>query len=88
MSGPASEKSPSEPIGGLGRGLARGALPSGPTNEHGRKQDSPCPVTIQSQLGRRPILAAGNTGGDLEMLEYATASDGPSLALLVDHDDE
>ncbi len=42
---------------------------------------------IQSQLGRRPILAAGNTGGDREMLEYTTASRGPSLALLVDHDD-
>ena len=43
---------------------------------------------IQSQLGRRPILAAGNSGGDREMLEWACAGDGPSLALLVDHDDE
>lgn len=44
-------------------------------------------VTIQSQLGRRPILAAGNSGGDREMLEWAAGSDGPSLAILVDHDD-
>ncbi|MEX1105911.1 MAG: haloacid dehalogenase-like hydrolase, partial [Ilumatobacteraceae bacterium] len=38
-------------------------------------------------LGRRPIFAAGNTGGDREMLEWAAAGDGPTLALLVDHDD-
>ena len=42
---------------------------------------------IQTQLGRRPILAAGNSGGDREMLEWAAAGDGPTLALLVDHDD-
>jgi phosphoserine phosphatase len=42
---------------------------------------------IQRLLGRRPILAAGNSAGDSEMLEYAQAFDGPSLALLVDHDD-
>ncbi len=43
--------------------------------------------TIQRMLGRRPILAGGNSAGDTEMLEYAMAHDGPSLALLVDHDD-
>jgi len=43
--------------------------------------------SIQRVLGRRPILAGGNSAGDAEMLEYATANDGPSLALLVDHDD-
>jgi len=42
---------------------------------------------IQAQLGRRPIFAAGNSGGDREMLEWACSGDGPSLALLVDHDD-
>ncbi|MFI5428595.1 hypothetical protein [Aeromicrobium sp. UC242_57] len=42
---------------------------------------------IQTQLGRRPIAAAGNSGGDREMLEWATAGEGPSLALLIDHDD-
>ena len=41
---------------------------------------------IQSQLGRRPLLAAGNSGGDREMLEWAAAAPG-GLALLVDHDD-
>jgi phosphoserine phosphatase len=44
-------------------------------------------ANIQSQLGRRPILAAGNSAGDREMLEWALAGDGPGLALLVDHDD-
>lgn len=42
---------------------------------------------IQSQLGRRPILVAGNSAGDREMLEWAASGDGPGLALLVHHDD-
>ena len=42
---------------------------------------------IQSQLGRRPILAAGNSAGDREMLEWALTGEGPGLALLLDHDD-
>jgi hypothetical protein len=44
-------------------------------------------ANIQRELGRHPIFAAGNTAGDREMLEYTAAFDGPSLALLVDHDD-
>ena len=31
-------------------------------------------ANIQTQLGRRPILAAGNSGGDREMLEWAHSS--------------
>jgi phosphoglycolate phosphatase-like HAD superfamily hydrolase len=42
---------------------------------------------IQTQLGRRPILSVGNSGGDREMLEFACAGDIPGLALLIDHDD-
>ena len=42
---------------------------------------------IQSQLGRRPILVAGNSAGDREILEWAVSGDGPGLALLVHHDD-
>jgi phosphoserine phosphatase len=45
-------------------------------------------ANLQMGLGRRPILAAGNTAGDADMLDYALTSDGPSLALLVDHDDD
>ena len=44
-------------------------------------------ANIETQLGW-PILAAGNSGGDREMLEWACAGDGSSLALLVDHDDD
>ena len=44
-------------------------------------------ANIQTQLGRRPILAAGNSGGDREMLEWAQATGSPSLALLIDYDD-
>ena len=65
-----------------GPGLTRANRLVGSANEGAVK------VThIQTQLGRRPILAAGNSGGDREMLQWATATDGPSLALLVDHDD-
>jgi phosphoserine phosphatase len=44
-------------------------------------------INIQRAIGRRPIFAAGNSPGDAEMLDYAIAGDGPTLALLVDHDD-
>ncbi len=44
-------------------------------------------ANIQSALGRRPILGVGNSAGDREMLEWATAGGGASLAILVDHDD-
>ncbi len=44
-------------------------------------------LNIQQHLGRRPVLAAGNSAGDREMIEWAVAADGPSLGLLVDHDD-
>jgi len=68
---------------GSGPGLVRAARIVGVANEGTAK------VThIQTQLGRRPILAAGNSGGDRAMLEWAAAGDGPTLALLVDHDDD
>lgn len=54
----------------------------GGTNEGAVK-----PGSLQRLLGRRPVFAAGNSAGDSEMLEYAQTYDGPSLALLVDHDD-
>jgi phosphoglycolate phosphatase-like HAD superfamily hydrolase len=45
------------------------------------------PININLQIGRRPILAFGNSDGDLEMLEYTAAGRGPRLMLLVHHDD-
>jgi hypothetical protein len=43
--------------------------------------------TVIRELGRRPIFAAGSNVGDMQLLEYAFSVDGPSLALLVRHDD-
>ncbi|MEM8595591.1 MAG: HAD family hydrolase, partial [Pseudomonadota bacterium] len=45
------------------------------------------PVAIDRVIGRRPILAGGNSDGDFEMLEWSTAGDGPRLALIVHHTD-
>jgi phosphoserine phosphatase len=45
------------------------------------------PVRIWSRVGRRPILAAGNSNGDLPMLQFATQPGRPGLRLLVLHDD-
>lgn len=42
---------------------------------------------IQTQIGRAPIVAGGNSGGDREMMEWACAGPHPGLAILVDHDD-
>jgi phosphoserine phosphatase len=45
------------------------------------------PVAIQKVIGRRPVLAFGNSDGDFEMLEYTTSGPGPRLGLIVHHDD-
>ena len=45
------------------------------------------PVAINRFIGQRPILAAGNSDGDFEMLEWTTAGDGERLGLLVHHTD-
>ncbi|MEL4319622.1 HAD family hydrolase [Leifsonia sp. YIM 134122] len=45
------------------------------------------PVRIWTRIGRRPILAAGNSNGDLPMLRYTNGS-ASSLSLLVHHDDD
>jgi phosphoglycolate phosphatase-like HAD superfamily hydrolase len=42
---------------------------------------------IGLHIGRRPILAFGNSDGDLAMLRYVKTGPGPRLALLVHHDD-
>jgi phosphoserine phosphatase len=46
------------------------------------------PVRIWSRIGRRPILAAGNSNGDIPMLRYAGGPSRPALRLLVLHDDD
>lgn len=62
--------------------LLRTARVEGAANEGAAKV-----ANIQSHLGRRPILAVGNSGGDREMLEWACAGGEPCLAMLVNHDD-
>lgn len=54
----------------------------GGANEGGAKVEH-----IQSQIGRPPLFAAGNSAGDREMLEWAEASPHGGMAVLVDHDD-
>ena len=46
------------------------------------------PVRIWSRIGRRPLIAVGNSNGDMPMLDYAGGSSRPTLRLLVLHDDE
>jgi len=45
------------------------------------------PEGIHLMIGRRPIMAAGNSGGDRQMLEYTKSGDGARLSMLVLHDD-
>jgi phosphoserine phosphatase len=45
------------------------------------------PIRIWSRIGRRPLLAAGNSNGDIPMLAFTQHADKPVLRLLVLHDD-
>lgn len=45
------------------------------------------PIRIWNRIGRRPVLAAGNSNGDVPMLCYTGDGGGPALRLLVLHDD-
>ena len=38
-------------------------------------------------IGRKPVIAIGNSDGDLAMLQNAASSDRPNLEILVHHDD-
>lgn len=44
-------------------------------------------VGIQRVIGRRPVFAAGNSDGDLQMLQWTTMEEGPRFALIVHHTD-
>ena len=39
------------------------------------------PVGIQMLIGRRPIAAFGNSDGDLQMLQWTAAGEGPRFCL-------
>ena len=46
------------------------------------------PVGIQKFIGRRPILAMGNSDGDLQMFQWTAAGEGPRFIGLLHHTDE
>lgn len=45
------------------------------------------PVGIMRSIGKRPIMAVGNSDGDFQMLEWSTAGVGPRLGVLLHHTD-
>jgi len=63
--------------GSVMRKAALGVLDDGPQK----------PIQIWSHLGRRPILAGGNSNGDIPMLDFTQRPDMPTLRLLLNHDD-
>jgi hypothetical protein len=44
-------------------------------------------IGINLFIGKRPIAAFGNSGGDAEMLQWTQAGDGARLMMLVHHGD-
>jgi hypothetical protein len=46
------------------------------------------PVGIYKFIGRRPIFAAGNSDGDLQMLQWVTGGKGARFGMIVHHTDE
>jgi haloacid dehalogenase-like hydrolase len=90
----------SEEIYGLPRHRVIGSIgttefkigPSGPELVKGNDlqilNDGPQkPVSIHTHVGQRPILAAGNTDGDLPMLQWTAASAYRTLELAIHHTD-
>jgi phosphoglycolate phosphatase-like HAD superfamily hydrolase len=63
--------------------LVRSGALDGSPNE-----GAPKVAAIHAHIGRRPIVAVGNTAGDREMLEFAHTGTRPSLSLVLDHDDD
>ena len=45
------------------------------------------PISIHQHVGQRPIFAAGNTNGDLPMLQWTAGNPHRTLQLVVNHTD-
>jgi phosphoglycolate phosphatase-like HAD superfamily hydrolase len=45
------------------------------------------PVGIHKFIGRRPLMAFGNSDGDYQMLQYVTSGNRPGFGLIVHHTD-
>ena len=46
------------------------------------------PVAINQYIGRRPVIAFGNSDGDLQMLQWTAAGKGPRFMCIVHHTDD
>lgn len=44
-------------------------------------------LSVAGELGVRPVLVAGNSDGDIELLRWTAEAPGPSLPLLIHHTD-
>ena len=83
---------PRERVVGSSSTFAYTSTPDGGTITHKPEADylddgPEKPVRIWNRTGRRPLLAAGNSNGDVPMLEFTHHADKPTLRLLVLHDD-
>lgn len=45
------------------------------------------PVGIHQHIGKKPVIAVGNSDGDFEMIQYTTEADGPRLGIYIHHTD-
>lgn len=45
------------------------------------------PIGIHQHIGRRPLMAFGNSDGDFEMLEWTTSGSKPRMGVLIHHTD-
>ena len=45
------------------------------------------PIAIHQHIGRRPVMAFGNSDGDLQMLQWTCTRPGPSFCAYVHHTD-
>jgi phosphoserine phosphatase len=82
---------PEQTVGSAG-GLKFEMRPTGPVLLKEAKvdfvDDGPGkPVGIQRHIGRRPILAFGNSDGDLQMLQWTAAGAGARFVGIVHHTD-
>jgi len=45
------------------------------------------PINLELRNARRPLVAVGNSDGDLQMFQYTQGRDGSSLIVVLGHDD-
>ncbi|MDI9915028.1 HAD family hydrolase [Rhodococcus sp. IEGM 1379] len=78
----------------IGSGVSLAWRDDGPSGNIIRKPEADVvddgpekPIRIWNRTGRRPLLAAGNSNGDIPMLKFSEQPNRPALRLLVLHDD-